>query len=486
MGSNASFGGEYYRILTGEQVNRIHSASLEVLEKTGIVVEHQAGLRLLEAAGAAVDHTSRRARLSEELVEECLATVPATITLAARNPEKDLTIQHGLLPAIRNGGGSDYGLDLDTGEFRPLTVEDLKALFRLIDGLENTDFVAPVYAHDLPAAGRDIRVLELMLANTDKHVHMRAYSKHSLEFILQMATVVAGSKEALRQRPILSLLESPISPLKFVDITVDALFLCGEYGIPLELCCMPIAGGTGPITLAGNMMLANAEYLACVVISQLAHPGAPLEYAPRCMIMDMKTGVGLTGTMEGAMMAVAAAQIARDKYKVPISLHGPWTDSMLPDGQSGLERAHFALMAGLAGANVLVGAGMLEQGKAFSAVQLAIDDEIHGMVRLALRGLSTEGDILGVEAIDRVGPGGNFLVDEHTLQHLRSERFFSSLMVRQAREVWEAMGAKDLRERAKERVKQLLADHQPRPLDEAVVRELASLVRASERVLGKQ
>lgn len=319
---------DYLRMLSKEQVEEIHSASLAVLERTGILVKHKEALRLLEAAGASVDHATRRVQLTEELVEQCLQTVPSRITLAARNPEKDRVIEHGLLPVVRNGGGSDYTLDLDTGEFRPLNSDDLKSYIRLLDGLERIDLVAPVYAHDLPVVGRDIRVLELMFANTDKHVHMRAYSKESLEFILRMATVVAGGKESLKQRPILSLLESPISPLVFVEITVDALFLCGEYGIPLELCCMPIAGGTGPITIGGNMMLANAEFLACVVISQLANPGAPLEYASRCMIMDMKTGIGLTGSMEGAMMAAAGAQMARDKYDVPVSMHGPWTESL--------------------------------------------------------------------------------------------------------------------------------------------------------------
>jgi trimethylamine--corrinoid protein Co-methyltransferase len=473
-------------MLSKEQVEEVHSASLAVLERTGISVEHKEALRLLEAAGASVDGATRRVQLTEELVEQCLQTVPSRITLAARNPEKDRVIEHGLLPVVRNGGGSDFTLDLDTGEFRPLNSDDLKSYIRLLDGLERIDLVAPVYAHDLPAIGRDIRVLELMFANTDKHVHMRAYSKQSLEFILRMATVVAGSKESLKQRPILSLLESPISPLVFVEITVDALFLCGEYGIPLELCCMPIAGGTGPITIGGNMMLANAEFLACVVISQLANPGAPLEYASRCMIMDMKTGIGLTGSMEGAMMAAAGAQMAREKYNVPVSMHGPWTDSMLPDGQSDLERANFALMAGLAGANVLAGAGMIEQGKTFSHVQLAVDDEIHGMNRLALSGFSTSGDYLGVEAIDRVGPGGNFLIDAHTLKYLRTERFFSQLMVRQTRESWESAGGKDLRERARERVKQILADHEPAPLGDTVAREIASLVQASEKALASQ
>jgi trimethylamine:corrinoid methyltransferase-like protein len=251
-----------------------------------------------------------------------------------------------------------------------------------MDGLEHIDFLAPVYARDYPEQNRDVLVLQNIFENTDKHVHMRVYSKKSLENILEMATVVAGNLENLKQRPVLSLLEALVSSLTFLDITLDALFLCGQYGIPLELCCMPIAGGTGPVTLAGNVALANAECLACTVISQLANPGAPLEIAPRCMILDMKTIVGLTGSIEGAMMSAAGTQLVHELYNVPVSLHSPWTDSILHDEQSNFDRTNLAFLAGLAGTNVFSGAGMIEQGKTFSHLQLAMDNEIHGMIML--------------------------------------------------------------------------------------------------------
>jgi len=437
---------------------------------------------MLAEAGAKVDWDTKRARLQEELVERCLATVPSNLVLGARNPEKDLVVSHGLLPVTRNGGGSDLTLDLETDELRSLYARDLQDYIRLLDALEHIDFIAPVYARDFPEHNRDVRVLEMMFANTDKHVHMRAYSKRSLEILLQMAVAVAGSEESLKQRPVMSLLESPISPLKFLDITVDALILCGKFGIPLEICCMPIAGGTGPVTLAGNLMLANAEFLAGVVISQLANPGAPLEYAPRYMIMDMKTTVGLTGSIEGAMMAAAGAQLGREKYNVPTSLHGPWTDSVLPDEQSNLERTYFAFLAGLAGTNVFSGAGMIEQGKTFSHLQLVMDDELHAMVKLALSGISTEGDHLAIEAVDRVGPGGNFLIDELTLKRFKEERFFPKLLLRETRSTWESKGANLYRERAREKVFHILKNHQPAQLEDHVMKEISSIIERSEKV----
>jgi trimethylamine---corrinoid protein Co-methyltransferase len=482
--NNKSIQCDYFRILSEEDLERIHQGSIKVLEKTGITVQHDQGLKMLAEFGANVDWKLKRAYIPEELVDKCLATLPSKLIFGARDPEKDQVVGHGLLPVTRNGGGSDLTLDIETNKRRPLIAGDLQDYIRLMDALDHIDFLAPVYAHDFPEHNRDVRVLEMMFANTDKHIHMRAYSKKSLELILQMAVTVAGGKEILKQRPILSLLEAPISPLLFPDVTVDALFLCGEYGIPLEVCCMPIAGGTGPVTLAGNLMLANAEFLAGAVISQLANPGAPLEYAPRCMILDMKTTVGLTGSIEGAMMAAAGAQLGREKYNVPVSLHGPWTDAVLPDEQSNLERTNFAFLAGLAGTNVFSGAGMIEQGKTFSHLQLVMDDEIHAMVKLVLGGILTTNDYLGVEAIERVGPGGNFLIDDLTLKYFKSERFFSRLMLREPRETWESKGAKSFQERARERVKQILATHQPTPLEDSVRNELSELVRVSETVLA--
>jgi trimethylamine--corrinoid protein Co-methyltransferase len=475
---------DYYRLLSKEGLAAIHDASIAILEKTGVTVNHDVGLKMLEEAGAKVDRVSKRVRIPEKLVQKCLNTVPQKLVFGGRNPEKDLTVGHGLLPVARNGGGSDLTLDLDTDEMRPLNAKDLRDYIRLMDGLEHIDFLAPVYARDFPENNRDIRVLEMMFANTDKHVHMRAYNKRSLEIMLEMATVVAGSLENLKKRPVLSLLEAPISPLTYLDITVDALFLCGKFGIPLELCCMPIAGGTGPITLAGNVTLANAEYLAGVVISQLAYPGAPIEYAPRCMIMDMKTTVGLTGSIEGAMMAAAGAQLAREVYNTPISLHGPWTDSVLPDEQSNLERTNFAFLAGLAGTNVFSGAGMIEQGKTFSHLQLVMDDEIHGMVKLVLGGMSTDEEHVATDSINKVGPGGNFLIDDLTLKYFKTERYFPKLLLRDTRSTWETKGGKSFRERARERVKIILDSHESNPLHADVASELSKLVKTSETLVA--
>ena len=472
----------WIKVLSKAEIEEIHEKSLEVLEKTGIEVDHEKGLKILKKAGAKVNFRTKRVRIPKKLVKHCLKTVPEKFTLAARNPEKDCPLVRGGRPYSRNGGGADFTLDLETGQFRPLMLADVRSYFRLMDGLDGISFIAPVFGQDMPVMGRDILMLREAFAHTDKHIHLRAFSGKTLEYMFKMAEIVAGGKEELKKRPVVSLLEAPISPLKFLDVIVDALWLCGEYGIPLDVCVMPGSGSTGPMTMAGNVLLFNTEFLGGVVISQLFHPGAPLQYAPRPMIMDMHTGFSLVGSIEGGIMAAAGAQMAH-YYNIPVSLHGPWTDSMLHDGQSTFERTYLTFMAALAGANVLVGAGMIQESLVISHEQLVIDDELHRTVVRALEGFEVDEERLGLEALDRVGPGGNFVADPHTLKFLRGERYPTRLLYRNSREAWETSGSKDFEERARESAKAILREHQPNPLPEDIGKALDELVNDALRRL---
>lgn len=475
----------WIKVLSKAEIEEIHQKSLDVLERTGVEVDSDRGLKALKKAGAKVNPKTKRVRIPRKLVMRCLKTVPKKFTLAARNPEKDCPLVRGGRPYSRNGGGADFTLDLETGRFRPMMLADVRSYFKLMDGLDGIDFVAPVFGHDMPSVGRDIVMLREAFTHTDKHIHLRAFSGRTLETMFKMAEIVVGGKEALKKRPVVSLLEAPISPLKFLDVIMDALWLCGEYGIPLDVCVMPSSGSTGPVTMAGNVLLFNTEFLAGVVISQLAHPGAPLQYAPRPMTMDLRTGFSLAGSIEAGMMAVAGAQMAH-YYDIPVSLHGPWTDSMSHDGQSTFERTYLTLLAAFAGANALVGAGMIQESLVISHEQLVIDDEIHRTVLRALEGFEVSEERFGLGAIDRVGPGGNFLADEHTLKFLRGERYSPHLLYRNSREAWEASGSKDFEQRAKDRAKSILKEHQPNPLPEDIGKALDDLVSRALRDLSSQ
>jgi trimethylamine--corrinoid protein Co-methyltransferase len=436
---------------------------------------------MLADAGANVDPQTHRVKIPADLVERALATTPSSIVLGARDPGQDLLLESGGRMYARNGGGPGHIVDIATGEVREIGMTDVADYARLVDGLDHIDYAAPVYAQDAPVATRDLHALATLFANTTKHINMRVLDVKSLPYAIRMAETVAGGREQLRQRPLVTMLESPISPLKIPDVLVETLVMCGAYGIPVEICSMPNAGATGPITLAGALLMSNAEMLAAVVVSQLAHPGAPLEFAPRTMIMDMASGQSLSGSIENALLAAAGVQLAREVYNIPANMHGPYTDSVIIDSQSAIERTYFTFLPALAGANVLAGAGHLEQGLVISFVQLLIDDEIHGIVNRALAGLEVNQETLALDAIARGVVEGNFLMDKHTLRHLRGERYVPNLLTRDSRAVWKTRGSKDMTTRARERARTLLERHQPDPLDPGVSDRLYQIIAAAER-----
>ena len=471
------------RVLSDEDIRKIHEQTLAVLEDVGVTVVHEGGRAMLADAGAKVNPQTHIVRIPSDLVERSLGTAPKRIVLGARDSDKDLVLEPGGRMYARNGGGPGHILDMETGKVREIMTTDVANYARLVDVLDHIDYAAPVYAQDTPPATRDIRALATMFANTAKHINMRVLNVRSLSYVIRMAEIVAGGKEQLRKRPLITMLESPIAPLKVPDVLVDTLVTCGEYGIPVEICSMPNAGATGPITLAGSLLVSNVEMFAAVVISQLAHPGAPLEFAPRIVIMDMATGRSLTGSIENALLAAAGVQLARECYQIPVNMHGPYTDGVIIDSQSAIERTYFTFLSAFAGASVLAGAGHLEQGLVISFTQLLIDDEIHGLVNRAAEGFEVNDETLAVDAIARGVAEGNFLTDKHTLKHLRMERYVPYLLTREARAAWEAAGSKDMATRARERARELLEAYQPTPLDDDVARMLDEVVAEAAREL---
>ena len=472
------------KYLSDAQMEAIHEGSLEILEKTGIKVELEEGLKVLDKAGAKVDFQTGRATIPRELVAQCLETMPREFAYAARNPEKDCILEPGGQLYSRTAGSPDFIIDIDTDEWRAVTTADVRELYTLMDALDGISIATSAFSQEWPKLGRDIIMLREMFAHTDKHIHMRTDKVETFPHMLEMAAIVAGGREQLRARPIVSLLEGHVSPLRYIDVMANALLVCGEYGIPLEVCCMPMAGSTGPVTMVGNLQLLNTEFLGGVVISQSAHPGAPLVYAPRPMLMDLRTGFSLAGSIDGEMAAVAGAQMGHF-YNVPVSVHGQWSDSVTDDGQSILEHAYTALMGAFSGANILVGAGSIQETLTISHAQLVMDDEINKICFRALEGFLVDEGRLAVEAIARVGPGGNFLADEHTIKFVRGERYTPALFYRGSREGWEEAGWKTFRQRAKEKAKVILEEHEPSPLPEDVSRALDEYVSDALKSLEK-
>jgi trimethylamine--corrinoid protein Co-methyltransferase len=310
---------------------------------------------------------------------------------------------------------------------------------------------------------------------------MRALTKNNLSHLIKMGAVVAGGKEQLKKRPVISILESSIAPLRFPDIFVEVLVVCGEYGIPVEICSVPNIGATGPITLAGALLLATVESLAAIVVSQVAHPGAPLIWAPRFPLMDMSTGhTGLLA--DGVIVSAAAAQLAAEHYNLISDLHGPATNSIIPDGESIFEESLCAYVTAFAGnPSILCGAGALELGLIASHEEMVVTDEIFAVLRRILEGIEVSDERLGADAIARVGIGGNYLTDAHTMKYLRSERYQSPFVKPKTRDSWISSGSKSFVQRAREKALAMLQEHQAAPLDEIIAAEVREVIHKAEK-----
>ena len=466
MGRPGPVGGQY-QPLTHEQLGRIHDASLVVLERTGLLVENDQARALYRQGGARVEGV--RVFITPAMVETALTSVPSTVLLAGRELSQDVVLE-GKRVYAGTGGSPTMVLDPGADRVRPGTLGDLADLARLADALDYCDFITiPLHPTDVPPEDAPVNRFYTCLANSTKHVMSNVQgSTGSLAGagqVIELGSMIAGGMEALRMRPMVSAVTSwMVSPLHLDTGVTDILIEWCKHGLPVALSSAPMAGSTSPVTLAGTLVQLNAEQLSGIVLTQLVRPGTPVlaGYIPG--VVDMRSGGYLGGAVEFGMMQAAAAQLAH-RYEVPIYGSGGMTDSKIPDVQAGYEKMATLILAAMGGCNYIHHAiAMLTNMNAASLEQAVLDDEMVGMAMRVLRGVDVTDDSLAIEAIDRVGPGGHFLMDGHTLQFMRSELFHPLLADRQNRPAWEAADKNDSRARAIARVRTLLAEHQPLPL----------------------
>ncbi len=460
--------GGQYKPLTNKQVKQIHDASLAILENTGVEVEEPEALRQFKEAGANID--GNRVRLPRSLVEEAVDKAPSRVVLAGRNPKHDLILE-GARVHLGTGGAALKVLDLETGKIRKAILRDVADTARLVDALDNIHFyLLPIYPTDLPVETVEINKYYVALANTTKHIQAGAYTIQGIRDVVEMCTHISGGVEPLHERPIVSFITSwMISPLKFATEVTKLLIEICRQRMPVVLSAAPMAGSTAPVTLAGMLAQLNAEQLAGLVLTQLVQPGCPVLIGPIPATTDLRSGKYLGGSVELGLCNAAITQLAHF-YQVPIYNSAGMTDAKLPDIQAGVEKAQSVIQVALAGANFIHhAAGMLENMSTIAYEQFVIDNEILGMAMRAVRGIEVNDETLALQVIDRVGPGGHYLMDEHTLRYMRTEHHQpSAVFNRLGREIWEQTGASDTWARAKVVTRCILAEHESEPLDSAV------------------
>ncbi|MDR3541631.1 MAG: trimethylamine methyltransferase family protein [Desulfosporosinus sp.] len=460
------------------QIEEIHLATLEVLERTGVKVDHPEALQLLKDAGCIVNE--HRVRIPSWLVDECIRLAPSKIVVANRNGKR-------IMPLEKNrtyfGTGSDlpFTVDLETGERRCSTKKDVELASRVMDYLPNYDFVMSyAIASDQNAKVSDLHQMEAMVSNTIKPMIVTAHDEINMRAQLEMAALVAGGREELRKNPFLILYSEPISPLVHTNDGIAKMFACFEYGVPVVYTPGILSGATTPVTKAGTIVLMNAEALAGVVMAQLKQKGAPIIIGGGATPMDMRTTATLYGSPETMMNYAIMTQLSQF-YGIPNFTEAGCVNSPVPDAQAGMEAGTGILMAQLMGANLVHDVGYLEGGKTGSLTFLTMCNDFMDAARYMGRGTRIDEETLAVDVIDEVGPGGNYVAHTHTYENFRKEIWNPKQFNRSFWEIWEEQGSKTVEVNSAELAKEIVATHTPELLDETVRTGLNEIIAETER-----
>jgi len=471
-------------LLSQDEVEAIHNASLEVLEGTGIKVGSKKALDILKGAGAEVDYGEKHVAIPRNLVEEALKRAPKTIRYCARDPKYDFVLNKQE-PHFTTDGYAPFIRDFETGERRASTNEDLARWVRVADYLDNIHVVwASVTPGDVPAPMQKIVETSTSLSNTGKHFEGEALSAREAQYEIEIAAAIVGGKEELRRRPIISAVQCTISPLTFEEGSIEAVIEFARAGIPVVPLPMPLMGETGPATVAGTLVVNNAENLANLVISEFASSGAPVVYSSAAGGIDFKTGGAAEGAPEYGLVQMGCAQLAR-YYNLPSLVCGGDCDSKALDVQCGFERAMTLTTSILTGADIITGLGGLNAANLMSPELLVIDNEIIGAILRIGRGFEVNDDTLAVDVINKVGPGGHFLGERHTLEHYKAETWAPEISDRESFGTWQKMGSRTMDKVAREKIKQILATHKPEPISEGAEKEISRILNRAEAELLK-
>jgi len=471
-------------VLSEKEIETIHAGTLKILRDTGVMVHHDEALELLSQAGAEVQQDKKIARLPERLVMSSIEQAGKKYILYGRNSEQ--TARFGYDDFVLMSSPGQYSwIDTDSNERRPASISDMTEAIKLGDALDNITIVGSMaQPKEISEAYRDVYLTGELVKGTGKPTRCWIKNEKTAKFILEIYRAVAGDAEALRQKPMVEAFLEPISPLRFPKDGLDIVREFARAGQPVSIGPMAMTSGTAPATLAATLAQENAEILAGVVIAQLFAPGTAITYGGIPHIMDPRTSICSFGSPEQGLMAVAMVQMA-NYYGFPVYVNVCLTDAKVPDAQAGVEKGTSMLLAALAGADTFGHCGICGTDHAGSLVWLALDNEIMEYVKRITRGFDVNAEKVAAEIINKVGPGGNFLAEEHTVQHFRKELWLAGpAWTRQSWDGWADSGKLSMADRLREQVKQVLSSYEPQPLDEGLANEIDTIVKAAERELG--
>jgi trimethylamine--corrinoid protein Co-methyltransferase len=470
-----------YRLLTENQIQEFHRAALEVNEKIGARINSEEGVELLKQHGCTVTE-GNMVLIPNYLVEECLGSAPSRIDIYNRKGEEAMYLEGR---NIYFGVGTDLinSYDVYTGEMRPSLLKDAANASRVTDYCKHIDFVAS-YAmpHDVPTNTTYVECVKTMFENTVKPIFATAAGLEDLKFIVEMAETVVGGADKLRAKPCLIHYSEPTAPLVHSYGAVRKLFYCADKGVPITYAPGDLLGGSTPVTLAGGIVQALAEAQAGIVLHQLRRKGAPIISGFAVVPMDMRTSTLSYAAPECHLTNSAFSDIFH-WYGIPMwSTVG--SDAHVFDEQASMEHALTTLMAALDGANLIHDVGYMGQGLIGNPAMLVMCDEIISYVKRVMRGFNMSREMMAIEEIRKVGAGGTYLAEEHTVKYFKQELWLPSLVNRDDIDVWKQKGSRTYVQKVVQKTIEILETHKPEELPEDIKDKIEAIAERADKELA--
>lgn len=466
------------KFLERDEESLIHEQSLKSLKEIGVLIHSEAVLRMLKDAGADVDFKNEIAKFPEALVTDCLKKAPKRIRYASRDGKHDFEIPTEKWPFTASNGLAVHIADLETGKDHPSTRADLASFTRLADALGPVDYLwTSLTATDVPEISHGLHELWVTMQNTTKHVEsITVAGAEDAKAQIALAALVAGGPEALRKRPLMSVVACPTAPLTFNQVAVEAQVEFAKAGVPVLGMSMSLAGASSPVTIAGTIANLNTENLASLVITEVAAPGSPHIYTSDSTPVDMKTGYIDYTAPETPMISAAAVQMAK-RYKLPCMTSGWGAAVGTEPGLPAFSELAGIFISAMAGTDLSAGMGGLDHAKGGSYEMMVLDSAVWEDLRSFMRNMAVTEETIALDVVKAVGHGNTFLKHLHTLRNFKSEFFFRDRQTLG----WEATLSNRMIPEARGIAKKILKDHTVRPLDKDVQKQGDALIKAYER-----
>lgn len=460
--------------MTQQEKENLHAACMEVLDRVGVEFNDEESIKILKDHGAKVD--GKVVKISSKMVAEALKSSPEKIIIYDREGKEAMHLEKG---RIYFGTGSDtpYVQDYETDEIRRAVIEDTINASIVSDALSNIDFIMSMgLASNAPVSVSDIYQHVAMLENSIKPQIVTAHDEINLKTMLEINEMATGSK--IGDKPNLMLYNEPSSPLRHAREVCQKALLCADTGLPVIYAPGVMVGAAAPVTLAGGMVIANTELLSGLVLHQCRRPGAPFIYGGAAVPLDLRTGICCYVAPEGQLNMVYLSEMAR-YYELPVFTMGGASDALTFDQQTAAEAMYSLLVNAQSGANLIHDVGFMGQGMVASIDSIVACNEMIGLVKRLIRGVDLSPEKLAVDAICKVGIGGNFLDSDVTYKYFREEYWIPELINRDNIHNRMAMGG-GFADNIKKKIRKILSEHKPTPIPQNVLQAIDQRLKRAE------